>query len=54
MATIEKTRIGRVISNKMDKTVVVGVETVRKHRLYQKSVKRMARYKAHDAANAVR
>jgi small subunit ribosomal protein S17 len=51
MGTIEKTRIGRVISNKMDKTVVVGVETVRKHPLYQKSVKRMARYKAHDETN---
>ncbi len=51
MGTIHKTRIGRVISNKMDKTVVVGVETVRKHPLYKKSVKRVARYKAHDAAN---
>jgi small subunit ribosomal protein S17 len=51
MGTVEKSRVGRVISNKMDKTVVVGIETVRKHRLYGKNVKRLARYKAHDEGN---
>ena len=50
MAVIKKTRTGRVISNKMDKTVIVGVETVHKHPLYNKSVKKIVRYKAHDAA----
>jgi len=49
MDKIIKTRVGKVISNKMDKTVVVGVETIKRHRLYNKSVKRVVRYKAHDA-----
>lgn len=48
METLHKTRIGQVISNKMNKTVVVGVETIKKHPLYNKSVKRVVRYKAHD------
>jgi small subunit ribosomal protein S17 len=52
METITKTRIGRVLSNKMDKTVVVGVETIKRHRLYGKNVKNIVRYKAHDAKNA--
>ena len=51
MEKILKARVGNVISNKMDKTVVVGVETIRRHRLYNKSVKRVVRYKAHDAEN---
>ncbi len=46
-----KTRIGRVASNKMDKTVVVTVETSRHHRLYKKTIKKLVRYKAHDAKN---
>jgi small subunit ribosomal protein S17 len=49
MEKIHKTRIGRVISNKMEKTVVVGVETVKRHPLYNKSMRRVVRYKAHDA-----
>ena len=48
METKRKTRIGRVISNKMEKTVVVAVETTRHHRLYKKTIKRMVKYKAHD------
>ena len=48
MAVIKKVRTGRVISNKMDKTVIVGVETVQKHPLYNKNVKKVVRYKAHD------
>ncbi len=51
METIIKSRTGTVLSNKMDKTVVVGVETVKRHRLYKKSVRRIVRYKVHDAAN---
>jgi len=49
METIHKTRTGRVISSKMNKTVIVGVETTKRHRLYNKSVKLVVRYKAHDA-----
>ncbi len=49
METKHKTRIGRVVSNKMEKTVVVAVETARHHRLYKKTIKRMVRYKVHDA-----
>ena len=51
MAIKRKTRIGRVVSSKMDKTVVVSVETARHHPLYRKAVKRTVRYKAHDARN---
>ena len=43
-----KTRMGRVIGNQMDKTVVVAVETPRRHPLYKKVVKRVVKYKAHD------
>jgi len=46
-----KTRVGRVVSNKMDKTVVVAVETLRHHPLYKKTIKRVVRYKAHDEKN---
>jgi len=46
-----KTRFGRVVSNKMDKTVVVVVETSRRHPLYKKIMRRAARYKAHDEKN---
>jgi len=43
-----KSRLGRVASNKMNKTVVVVVETSKRHPLYKKTVKRITRYKAHD------
>jgi len=46
-----KTRFGRVLSNKMDKTVVVAVETLRHHPLYKKTIKRVVKYKAHDEKN---
>ena len=46
-----KTRFGRVVSNKMDKTVVVAVGTSKRHPLYKKTVKRTIRYKAHDENN---
>ena len=51
MAGNRKTRIGRVVSNKMDKTVVVAVETPRRHPLYGKTIKRAVKYKAHDEKN---
>lgn len=46
-----KTRIGKVVSNKMDKTVVVAVENFISHKLYQKSMKNTKKYKAHDENN---
>jgi len=49
-----KTRLGRVVSDKMDKTVVVAVETPKRHPLYKKTVKRAIKYKAHDENNECR
>lgn len=46
-----KIRIGRVVSNKMDKTVVVAIEGSVKHPLYGKIVKRTYKLKAHDENN---
>ncbi len=46
-----KTRVGRIVSNKMDKTVVVAVETTKRHPLYKKTLKRTTRYKAHNENN---
>ena len=43
-----KTRIGRVVSDKMDKTIVVAIEYNVKHKLYNKIVKRTYKLKAHD------
>lgn len=51
MESKRKTRIGRVVSNKMDKTAVVSVETSRHHPLYKKTIKRTVKYKAHDENN---
>jgi len=47
-----KTRFGRVLGNKMDKTVVVEVETRRRHPVYRKVVTYKANFKAHDENNA--
>ena len=47
-----KTREGVVVSDKMDKTVVVAVENRFPHPIYQKTVSRTKRYKAHDEENA--
>ena len=49
-----KTRVGRVVSDKMDKTVVVAVETSKRHPLYKKTLKRSVKYKAHDENNQCR
>ncbi len=46
-----KERIGTVISDKMDKTVVVAVETITHHSLYKKTMKKVVKYKAHNAEN---
>jgi small subunit ribosomal protein S17 len=47
-----KLRVGVVVSDKMDKTVVVQVEDIRQHRLYGKTIRRTTRLKAHDEQNA--
>ena len=48
---LRKTRIGKVVSNKMDKTIVVAIEDHVKHPLYKKIVKRPYKLKAHDEQN---
>ena len=48
---VRKVRIGKVVSDKMEKTVVVACEDFVKHPLYNKRVKRTKKYKAHDEMN---
>ena len=48
---LRKTRTGKVVSNKMDKTIVVAVVDHVKHPIYKKIVKRTYKLKAHDAEN---
>jgi small subunit ribosomal protein S17 len=48
---IKKTLKGKVVSNKMDKTIVVLVETMKMHPLYKKYVKRSKKVKSHDEKN---
>jgi len=48
---LRKTRTGKVLSNKMDKTIVVGIENHVKHPLYGKIVKKTYKLKAHDENN---
>jgi small subunit ribosomal protein S17 len=52
--TGRKTRVGRVVSNKMNKTVIVAVERRVAHPLYGKQVTRTKKYYAHDEQNAAR
>ncbi|NLY90276.1 MAG: 30S ribosomal protein S17 [Firmicutes bacterium] len=52
--TRRKTRVGRVISDKMDKTVVVAVERLEQHPLYKKTIRRTTKFKAHDENNQCR
>lgn len=49
--TMRKTQVGRVVSNKMDKTIVVAVEDRVRHPLYNKIIKRTVKKKAHDEKN---
>jgi small subunit ribosomal protein S17 len=46
-----RVQVGKVVSDKMDKTVVVAVETYKKHELYHKRIKYTKKYKAHDENN---
>jgi len=54
MESKRKFRLGQVVSDKMDKTVVVAVETPKRHPLYKKTMKRVVKYKAHDEKNKCR
>lgn len=49
-----KTRVGVVVSDKMDKTCVVAVERIVRHKLYGKRVRRTKKYKVHDEQNQCR
>jgi len=49
---LRKTRVGMVVSDKMDKTVVVAIQDNVKHPLYKKIIKRSVKCKAHDEENA--
>ena len=47
-------KVGRVVSDKMDKTVVVSVERLRRHPVYKRVVRLSSKFKAHDQENAAR
>jgi small subunit ribosomal protein S17 len=49
---IRRQMVGKVVSNKMDKSVIVQVERLVKHKVYHKFVKRRAKFAAHDEINA--
>ena len=54
MAGKRRTKVGRVISDKMDKTVVVSVERLRRHPVYKRVVRLSSKFKAHDEENNAR
>ena len=47
-----RTKVGRVVSDKMDKTIVVSVERLRRHPIYKRVVRLSSTFKAHDEANS--
>ena len=49
-----RSKIGRVVSDKMDKTVVVSVERLRRHPIYKRVVRLSSKFKAHDQENTAR
>jgi len=49
---IRKQKVGRVVSNKMDKTVVVAVDYLRPHPIYRKTVRKTSKFYAHDNDNS--
>ena len=49
-----KTKVGRVVSDKMDKTIVVSVERLTRHRLYKRVVRMTTRFAVHDELNQAR
>ena len=48
---VRKTKTGRVVSDKMDKTIVVSVERLTRHRLYKRVIRLSTKFKAHDEGN---
>ncbi len=52
--TFRKTRVGKVVSDKMDKTIVVAIADSVQHPLYKKTIKRTYKLKAHDENNECR
>ncbi len=52
--SLRKTRTGTVVSDKMDQTVVVAVETLGRHPLYGRTIRRTKKFMAHDAENQCR
>ena len=51
MPAMKKIKVGQVLSNKMNKTVVVSVESYRHHPIYKKTIRNVVKYKAHDEKN---
>jgi small subunit ribosomal protein S17 len=49
-----RTKVGRVVSDKMDKTVVVSVERLRRHPIYKRVVRLSSKFKVHDQENTAR
>jgi small subunit ribosomal protein S17 len=49
-----RTKVGRVVSDKMDRTVVVSVERLRRHAIYKRVVRLSSKFKAHDEENSAR
>ena len=49
-----RTKVGRVVSDKMDRTVVVSVERLRRHPIYKRVVRLSSKFKAHDEENSAR
>ena len=54
MEKTKETKVGKVVSTSMDKTIVVLTETYKKHPLYKKRVKYSKKYKAHDENNVAK
>ena len=53
-AVIKKAKVGRVVSDKMDKTIVVSVERLSRHPLYKRVIRLSTKFKAHDENNEAR
>jgi small subunit ribosomal protein S17 len=53
-ATMRKEKVGRVVSDKMDKTIVVSVERLSRHPLYKRVIRLTTKFKAHDERNEAR
>jgi small subunit ribosomal protein S17 len=52
--TKRKTKVGRVVSDRMDKTIVVSVERLARHPLYKRVIRLTSKFKAHDETNTAR